>query len=140
MGSPRLRLHLASCLKLAGHLADTLSCMPGDCQLLLSGKGRMKIIEALKSVAGETDATVDAMIQVLADNRFGADDPADGAFCGLSESALKGMGLDHRQVAAIQQVQRKVTQGELCAEGNCMRQCPATAVACTWAAHLAMAT
>lgn len=60
----------------------------------------MTIIEALKSVGAETDATVDSMIQILTAN-FAADDPADGAFRCLTESLLLGMRFTSRQVAGI---------------------------------------
>ena len=78
----------------------------------------MKIIEALLSVYGETDATVGAMIQVLAAKGFAANDPVDGAFRGLSEGLLLGMGFTVRQVAAIVEAQKNVSQGEQSAEAG----------------------
>ena len=68
----------------------------------------MKIIEALKTVLGDTDATVDAMIRILVANGFAADDPADGAFCSLSEGLLLGMPFTFRQAAAIINAQTNV--------------------------------
>lgn len=65
----------------------------------------------MRSVPGETEEAVNAMLCKLAAIRFAADDPADGAFCSLSGPVLDSMGFDVREVCAIIAAQ-KMAEGE----------------------------
>lgn len=78
----------------------------------------MRIADALRLVPGETEEAVSAMLCKLAAIRFAADDPADGAFCCLSEAVLNSMGFDVREVCAIIAAQ-KMAEGEKQGERAC---------------------